>query len=670
MKKYATLLLLCTASVYAAESEDLTISVEATHLSDVSGEELKSADLAEALTKNSPSVSLVRRSGIANDIILRGQKKDNINILIDGAKIYGACPNRMDPPTSHILTNNVEGIDIIEGPFDVENFGTLSGAVHITTKKPSKEMQGEVGLNFGSWNYQKQYATVSAGTDRVRFLLSASQESSDQYEDGDGNNFYEQIQELDPNPATVQYKDKYKDLEAYTKSTLMGKLYVDVTDNQELRLSYTANRSDDILYPSSKMDALYDDSDILNAEYTIRELGAYSKSLDLQYYSSKVDHPMSTYYRLSSGTTDSANEMISALTSEMQGVKLKNLMPLSANTDLTLGIDTSNRNWDGTYTKEGMMAATITGRKSINDVDTKNQAVFAEVKHRQDKLDMRYGLRFDSTEITPGDTVAQQENDYTSVNGFIFASYQRDESTRYFGGIGRASRVPDPRELYFMSAMGMTQPEVGTPDLEQTTNTEIDLGVEKRYQDVNLKFKVFHSRLLDYIYYNADSAQNAFENINATIYGGSLSGSWFATDNIYLDFGLAYQRGEKDDALSGQSDKDLAEITPTKLNLALNYDYAQGSSAQLELVAADKWSNYDEDNGEQEIDGYQVLNLKVQHALTRAVELTVGVDNLTDETYATTNTYQDLTLLFDTDGDVMLLNEPGRYYYVNAAYKF
>ncbi len=61
-------------------------------IKDINSEELKSADLAEALTKNSANISVVRRNGIANDIILRGQKKDNINILIDDAKIYGACP--------------------------------------------------------------------------------------------------------------------------------------------------------------------------------------------------------------------------------------------------------------------------------------------------------------------------------------------------------------------------------------------------------------------------------------------------------------------------------------------------------------------------------------------------------------------------------------------------
>ena len=114
MKKVGYLLLLCAAELQAADAQMPVVVVEGTKLSDVSGEEVKSADLAEALAKKVPAVSLVRRSGIANDIILRGQKKDNINILVDDAKVYGACPNRMDPPTSHILTNTIDGIEIID----------------------------------------------------------------------------------------------------------------------------------------------------------------------------------------------------------------------------------------------------------------------------------------------------------------------------------------------------------------------------------------------------------------------------------------------------------------------------------------------------------------------------------------------------------------------------
>ncbi len=668
MKKYACLMLLCATPLYAEESPSLVINVDATRLSDVSGEELKSADVAEALASQVPEVSLVRRSGIANDIILRGQKKDNINILIDGAKIYGACPNRMDPPTSHILANNVDGIDITEGPYDVENFGTLSGAVMITTKKPEKELVGEVGVNFGSWNYQKAYASMSAGTDAMRILISASRESSDQYEDGDGNTFYEQITNLDP-ATTSQYKPEYKDQQAYVKQTAMAKLFVDTAENQELRLSYTANRSDDVLYPSSGMDALYDNSDLINLEYSFTDLGAYSKSLDFQYYDSKVDHPMSNYYRLSSGT-GSANEMISALTTAMQGFKVKNRMELDADTSLSFGLDASKRNWDGSYTvKGGMMAMAMDGQISIDDVDTQNQALFIELEKRIDAWNVKTGLRADNTTIKPGPAHTQPDNDYSGVGGFIFTSYDSSAATRYFAGVGVSSRVPDARELYFYGPSMMGPVAVGTPDLKQTTNTEIDLGVEQKYQTTNLKFKLFHSTLKDYIYYNASSATNNFENIDATIYGASLSGAWFVNDQISLDYGIAWQRGEKSEALAGQTDKDLAEISPTKLNLALNYDYSSDGSVRLEYVATDKWSNYDADNGEQAIDAYQVLNLKAQQMVNKNIELTLGVDNLTDETYATTNTYKDLKLLA-ASGNVMLLNEPGRYVYLNAAYKF
>src|SRR5690606_10187232 len=60
-----------------------------------------------------------------------------------------------------------------------------------------------------------------------------------------------------------------------------------------LKLSYSANRSDGILYPAGPMDADWDDSDIYTLGYTIRELGTFSKELNLDYYYSKVDHPMS-----------------------------------------------------------------------------------------------------------------------------------------------------------------------------------------------------------------------------------------------------------------------------------------------------------------------------------------------------------------------------------------
>ncbi|MCW9004456.1 MAG: TonB-dependent receptor, partial [Gammaproteobacteria bacterium] len=185
----------------------------------------------------------------------------------------------------------------------------------------------------------------------------------------------------------------------------------------------------------------------------------------------------------------------------------------------------------------------------------------------------------------------------------------------------------------------------------------------------NIKTKLFHSQLKDYIYYNSDSATNNFENIDATIQGLEISGAYFLSDEINIDFGLAYQKGEKDNALTGQTDTDLAEIPPLKANIAVNYDYGLKNTASVELVAVDAWDDFDADNGEQALKGYGVINAKVTHNVTKTFELTAGIDNLFDKTYATSNTYQDLTLLA-TGGTIMLLNEPGRYLYVNGSYQF
>ncbi len=681
MKKIVYLSLACAAILSASEATIDPIAVESTVIDDVSGEELKSADVAEALSREVPSISLVRRSGIANDIILRGQKKDNINVLIDDAKIYGACPNRMDPTISHILTNNIDSIEIVEGPYDVENFGTLSGEVKIKTKKPTEDLHGEVNLNAGSFGYKKASGTISGGTERFKLLLSMSGETSGQYKDGDGNTFADQVDNYiaaSNNPAAiagVAYQDQYRDMDAYTKKTLMGKVYFDITDDQELRLGYTANRSDDILYPSSKMDALYDNSNLYTAEYIIRNIGSASKELDFQYYYSDVEHPMSTKYRKSSLTT---GEIVSKLTTSIQGARVKNITDLTNNLEMTLGLDGSIRNWDGTYYRSGSEmlwpgSSPYPGivKKSIDDVDTTNMALFAEFDQQLSSLEIKYGLRYDNTRIKPANTDVpplpqQQDNRYQSLSANIYANYKANKNLSFFGGVGKASRVPDARELYFKSSMGNI---VGTPDLDQTTNYEADLGMENRYESFTLKTKLFYSMLKNYIYFQKGVTANNFQNIDATIYGFEITGSYYALDDLYFDFGLAYQRGKKAEALAGQTNTNLAEIPPLKGNVALNYIYYKESTATVEYVGADRWRNYDSDNGEQAIGSWGVVNLKVDHKLPYGFGLAVGVDNIMDKTYAVSNTYSDLTLL--TGGDeVMLMNEPGRYYYVNASYQF
>lgn len=646
MKKILSLSLVATAMLLnASETTNLEkISVvekaNSVEVTDVSEEQIKSADLADALSKNVPSISIVRRSGIANDIILRGQKKDNINILLDDAKIYGACPNRMDPTTSHVLSNNVQNVKVIEGPYDVENFGTLSGLVKVETKEPTKDVHGEINLNAGSFGYKKASATVSGGTDKFKLLVSTSTEEGDQYKDGNGNNFSEQ-QIAKGVPYTNQYSNPNQ--KAYEKKTLLTKGQFNINDDSEVKLSYTANRSDNILYPTGSMDADYDDSNIYTVGYTARNLGKLSKKLDLDYYYSDVDHPMSTTLRNRKATATSMMTMapmISRLKTSVWGSKVKNSMDI-ADSVVTVGLDTSVRNW----------RAVDTTTPSIPSTDTNNKAIFSKIEKSFGKLDLEFGTRYDYTDIDT-EKISTDDKKYVGLNANVFGIYNVDEKMKYFAGIGKSSRVPDARELYNTTA--------GNSNLEDTKNYEADVGFDKTIGTFKIKPKLFYSELKDYIYNSG-----TFQNIDAKIYGLDISGLYGMTEHFSLDYGMAYQRGKKD---GDYADKDLAEIPPLKANLALNYEIEK-SKYTVEVVAVDSWNDYDASAKEQELDGYALFNLKYSNQLHKNIGLTLGVDNVFDKVYNSTNTYQDITYV-TVNSERVLFNDPGRYEYVNLKYSF
>ena len=665
MKKIIPLSLLAVASIYANELELDVINVESTTLNEVAQNTKTSADVASALSNNIPSIDISRRSGIANDILIRGQKRDNIAVEVDGTKIYGACPNRMDPPISHILANQIESIEVTEGPYDVTRFGVMSGGVNITTKQPTQKAKSEVNIGFGSFGYKKFGATGSGGNDFVRVSITASTESSEQYRDGDGHTLAEQIDNYAGTNSALQgvkLKSKYHNMPAYEKKSAMIKAFVTTTKDQELRLSYTANRSENILYANSKMDALWDNSNIYSISYNVKNINSIYKNVNLQYYKSDVDHPMATSYRLSSDTTtmDNTNQ----LTTDMQGIKLQNRLLLDAHTIL-FGLDASQREWDGRYYNTSTNLPLSAGNsKSIDDVQTRNFAIFSKLDKAYGDLKVSVGARYDSTKITHA---TLHSNEYKAFNANIFTTYNLNEENKFFFGLGQASRVPDARELYFTNSKGGLS---GTPNLKQTKNSEMDLGYESDNEYFKFKLKLFFSQLENYIYIQKGVTTNAFSNIDATLYGSELSLSYYIGDDMTLDLSASYKRGQKDTALTAQTDKDLADIAPLRGSVALNYEYMNNSMATLELKASDKWNHYDVDNGEQELDSWSVINMKVKHALNKKFDFTLGVNNLFNKAYTQSNSYVDLTLIVSGTDDVMLMNEPGRYIYSNLDFKF
>jgi iron complex outermembrane receptor protein len=396
-------------------------------------------------------------------------------------------------------------------------------------------------------------------------------------------------------------------------------------------------------------------------------------NINIQAFHSDVDHPMGTDYRMSSFGANPI--MTNWLTTDMDGMKLKSTLNIS-DYKLLIGLDASRRKWNGHYEKNANPYYLPGGaeRKSIDNSVTDNNAIFAKLEKKFGSLKVSVGMRYDDTSITND---SYQSNDYTAFSANILTSYAFDKENTLFFGLGQASRVPDARELYFYGSMGNL---IGTPDLKQVTNQEVDLAYTFKNDDFSFKLKTFYSILNDYIYLNKTNttlimgqavSYNAFENIDATIYGAEVSGSYFINDDITLDMEASYKRGQKDKAMKNQTDTDLADIAPLRGSVALNYEYQNNSMATLKVRASDRWEDIDSDNGEQVLAGWMTVDAKVKHAVNKKLDFTIGVNNILDKTYAQSNTYADLILV--TAGgstDVMLMNEPGRYIYTNLDFKF
>lgn len=66
--------------------------------------------------KTIPGFAMVRNGGTNGDPVLRGMFGSRLNILTDGGMMLGACPGRMDAPTSYISPQTYDKLTVIKGP--------------------------------------------------------------------------------------------------------------------------------------------------------------------------------------------------------------------------------------------------------------------------------------------------------------------------------------------------------------------------------------------------------------------------------------------------------------------------------------------------------------------------------------------------------------------------
>lgn len=619
-------------------------------------------DIGEAL-KQVEGISYVRKGAIANDVVLRGFQKDNINVLVDGVRLHGACPSRMDPPAFHYDFAEIEQVEVIKGPYDLSNPGGLGGVIDARTKTAPLGGAGELALNYGSWNSVNASATASYGTAGYDGLLGYAYKYSDVPKSGDGR----RLTEIYPAASPNRYKSEAIDSKAYEIHTGWGKLGLNPSDNSRAELSYSYQDADHVLYPYLKMDADYDRTHRLNWNYRIDRISGVLRQLKLQAYWDEVEHLMDDRLRVSSESRPRPYSMQTDATTRVYGAKLRGELAAGPGT-LKTGMDYYNRNWDAVNRRAGFFA--YRDLAMIPDASIDNLGVFGEYRlPLGQRVVLQGGARGDLTwaEADKSNTrvASGTSRDFADLSANLQLNFTPLTGLDIFAGIARGTRPPDQQEL-FLDVPLPGAPSAASPywhgngDLESTVNHQADLGARYAGERFHVSASIFYSDLRDYI--NLEQVPGSFEksyrNVHATMWGGELGGQLSLEYDLFLRGTLSYLEGDNE-----TGDRPLAEIPPLRGTVSLRYDNGVLFFEVLENLAR-RQNRVDPGLQESPTPGWASTDLKGGVNYGRAT-LIAGVENLFDRLY-----YSHLSYARDPFQSGVKVPENGRYLYLSLGYAF
>ena len=306
----------------------------------------------------------IRKGGIASDVVLRGFQQGNINVLIDGARIAGACPNHMDPPAFHIDFAEVQQVEVTRGAFDLTNQGSLGGTVNIVSKAPGRGLRFTPNLSTGSFGYVNSSLTGSVSGETTYALAGYSYRRSRPFVDGSGRPFTDY----------ANYRGINGDSRAFDASTAWLKFGFAPSANGRLNLAYTRQQGGRTLYPYLQMDALYDNADRINAGYRWN-------SVDARAYYTRVNHWMTDEFRATSAGAPRPFGMATFAATKMLGGRVD-----AHRGNFTAGIEGYRRYWNAVNTMR--MGAMYMDQASLPDVLMTVGGAYAQYGR-----DIRPGLR-------------------------------------------------------------------------------------------------------------------------------------------------------------------------------------------------------------------------------------------------------------------------------------
>lgn len=622
------------------------------------------------LFKDIKGFGIQKRGAYASEPIFRAFRYEELNVRYDGvSKIVNACPNRMDPITTHIIPEEIKKIELVKGPFTVRFGQNFGGIINLVTKEPSKTDNGISGSVEGGYETNGANKTTRAAiqytTKKIGVIVNGSYRDYGDYTDGNGTVV----------PASFKTTD------------YSIKLGFNPTEKQRLKLNWRQSFGRDIKHAGLAMDSPWDDSYLINLDYKIEQLSDKINSVMVKTYYSNVDHLMTNKNRPSFMMVDAATNVFSTT----YGGKAEISVSPNEKSMLFTGIDADFTGRTGNRTRIiKMMNGTMLPNpmtkidKVWQDSNVNIMGVFAEYKFQiNNKTYLTTGLRSDFVSASINDPAQQMIDLYvdiktkneTNISGNISIKHKMKNAQLQLA-FGRGTRTASMIERYINHFnIGVDPYEyIGNPNLKPEINNQVELSYQKQFTKIEIGSSLFYSYIQDYItaFVNTNiprlfmpMAQPHFTKQFINIDKAEQSGFEFyfnyqATANLRFNSDVSYTYAQNKDF-----NESLPQIQPMTANI--NAIYKKNNYwIKLNSHFVARQDRVSASFMEQESPSYASFDFSAGIKPTKNLSLGASVLNIFDNAY-----YDHLNFSYkNADTLSGKIYEPGRNFTFYAKYKF
>lgn len=617
-----------------------------------------------------PGFAAVRSGGTNGDPVFRGMFGSRLKLLANGGEMLGACPSRMDAPSSYIAPENYDLLTIIKGPQTVQWGPGNSAATVLFERNPEvfvdTNMRVNASMLIGSNRRLDRNLDAAFGNAMGYVRLIGSSSKSNDYSDGKGK-------------RVPSRWDKWQ-----------GDVALGLTPSDSTLLELTLGSGDgEARYAGRGMDGTQFKRTHIGVRLLKELQGEYLQGVSAQFYYNYADHIMDNYGLRQPNSAAAMPNMRTAFASQVDrktlGWRFKSDWQWG-DTELVLGMDAQ---WNEHSVRRG--PASQYKRQSRNkDAEFRQWGVFAEsVWHLEPYERLVSGVRLDLHEAKDrrntlctgmgaclANPTADKARNTRLYSGFM--RYEHDLSSlpvTLYAGVGHSERFPDYWELFSASNLpvgGGMKPTGFQPIAFATTKpektTQLDLGFHYEHNALSAWGSAYWGEIKDYIlfsYSQGAMAMSSVSNIRARIFGGELGGSYRFAPLWKAELSLAYSWGG-----NLTNDRALPQMPPLEMRSSVTYEREDWSMSALWRLASAQ-HRVDEMRGNVTgkdfgpSSGFGVFSINAMYHLNARWLLSAGIDNLFDKNYS-----EHLNLAgnagFGYADNPIRINEPGRTWWTRV----